>query len=427
MEHYLRRLARIGLAAALSLPAVSVAQSGPELFVVTAPAGTTEAIRGQEDTVTVTIGNNGSLATATTFDVTVYLSIDDIPASIENVGDLAVSTALGIGENRVLNVPVRVPSLQALGDHVWLVKVDAANVIAEGDEANNVGVGNTITVMPTPPDLIVSSLPSGPVQAPLGTTVSVSTAIKNVGSGPTSTPFDVSVYLSLNDSYGPEDERVGRVTLPDILLPGESRNIGILASIPVDFTEGSYKWLAVVNADGDQPESNGENNTSTGTPVSVVLIQPDLSLAAPPEGPSAAFRGADVDVNVEITNSGDGATAQAFDVVIYISEDPIGGNGDDIRVGDVAVTNEIAIGESRSITVSSRVSAVQPTGVYYWIATVDAGGFVIEGDEANNSAVGNPFSVLLQPADLRVTTPPSGPSIVVRNSFHEVTLDLNQA
>jgi hypothetical protein len=425
MIHLLRRLARYGLAAViLSVSSGLLAQSNPELHVVSAPSGMTEAIRGQVDTVSVTIGNSGSVETATTFDVTIYLSADEIPSSVEKVGDLAVSTALGTGDNRVLNVPVRVPSLQGLGDYFWLVQVDAANVISEDDENNNVSVGNAITIAPTPPDLVVSSLPSGPIQAPLATTVSVSTSIQNVGAGATSDPFDISVYLSLDSAFGPEDIRVGKVILPDVVLPGETRQVSVLASIPADFVEGDYRWITVVNADGAHDESDDTNNTSTGTPVNVVLIQPDLSQGNPPEGPSAAFRGADKVVSVEITNSGEGATAQAFDVVIYISEDPVAGNGDDVRVGDVAVTTELAVGETRTVVVTSRVSAVQATGVYYWIAVVDDGGFVIEGDEENNTAVGNPFSVLLQPADLVVTTPPTGPEIAVRNSFHDVSLEI---
>lgn len=425
MNHLLRRFAlRLLAAAALSCPAAVLAQSAPDLLVVTAPSGLSEAIRGQEDTISVTIRNSGSVATATTFDVTIYLSADELPQSIEKVGDLAVSTALGVSEQRTLNIPVRVPSLQTLGDYIWLVQVDAADVVSEENEGNNVGVGNAISIVATPPDLIVSSVPSGPVQLPLGTTASVSTVIQNVGEGPTSDPFDVSIYLSLNDTLDAADPLVGRLVLPDVVIPNESRPISILASVAQDFPEGNYRWIAVVNADGVQTESDTTNNATLGTPVNVALIQPDLTLAAPPVGPSSAFRGGDVDVTVEVTNSGDGGTAQAFDVVVYLSEDNVAGNEDDVKVGDVAVTTEIAVGETRSVVVTSRVSAVQPTGVYHWVAVVDDGGFVVEGDESNNASIGNQSSVLLQPADLVVSAAPAGPSLVIRNSFHDVTLEI---
>jgi len=395
-----------------------------DLTIGTVPAGISEAIRGQEDTVTVTITNNGDAATASTFDVTIYLSADETPSSVEKVGDLAVSTALAVGENRTLSVPVRVPSLQTLGDYLWLAQVDAADVVAESNEGNNIGVGNAISFIPEPPDLVVSAVPSGPVLVPLCTTLSVVTAIQNVGEGASSVPFDVSVYLSSDATFGPEDTRIGRVTLPDTVLPDENRQVSIFSTVPADFPEGNYNYIVVVNADGDQPESNNDNNVNVGTPVSVELIQPDLSLVAPPSGESAVFRGVTTDVTVQITNSGDGATDQAFDVVVYISEDPFAGNEDDIRVGDVAVTTEIAVGATQTVVVPARVSAVQATGVYYWIALVDDGQFINEGDEANNSAVWTPFSVLVQPSDLFVATAPTGPALVIRNSFQEVNVDI---
>ncbi|HAA77294.1 TPA: hypothetical protein DCE37_19455 [Candidatus Latescibacteria bacterium] len=107
------------------------------------------------------------------------------------------------------------------------------------------------------------------------------------------------------------------------------------------------------------------NNTAAGSPLGVVLIQPDLSLAAPPVGVSAAFRGVDTDVTVEITNSGDGATAQTFEVVVYISEDPVAGNEDDIRVDDVVITTELEVGETLTVVVSSRILHVQATCIYH--------------------------------------------------------------
>ena len=82
----------------------------------------TEAIRGQEDTISVTTRNTGVSPTGATFDVTVYLIMDEIPSLIEKVGDLAVSAFLGIEETRTIKVPARVPSVRKFGEHLWLVE-----------------------------------------------------------------------------------------------------------------------------------------------------------------------------------------------------------------------------------------------------------------------------------------------------------------
>ncbi|HAA77293.1 TPA: hypothetical protein DCE37_19450 [Candidatus Latescibacteria bacterium] len=93
----------------------------------------------------------------------------------------------------------------------------------------------------------MSSLSNDPVQVPLGTTHSVATSIQNTGEGPTSEPFDLSIYLSQDDVFDESDVRVGRVTLPDIVVPGET---GLFRSCPACrlifrrvTTNGSPSWM----------------------------------------------------------------------------------------------------------------------------------------------------------------------------------------
>ena len=99
------------------------------------------------------------------------------------------------------------------------------------------------------PDLVVSSLPSGPFLAALGTSVSVFTTIQNIGVGPTSDAFDVSVYLSQDATFDSEDTRVGRVTLPegDYLIRSEGRN----ESQRHDSDDGYYYQLQEVRDQGE--------------------------------------------------------------------------------------------------------------------------------------------------------------------------------
>ena len=160
MKTVIRSLATCALAA-LSLTDFAYAQTGIDLATSSAPSGPTSVIRGQEDTVLVDIRNLGDTPTSGTFDVTAYLSEDDQPTTIEKVGDKGVAVVLAPGETRSLAIPIRVPSLQALGSYEWLVQVDAGTVVVESDEDNNVGVGNAIEVAPTPPDFIVSAGPAG--------------------------------------------------------------------------------------------------------------------------------------------------------------------------------------------------------------------------------------------------------------------------
>ena len=56
------------------------------------------------------------------------------------------------------------------------------------------------------PDLLITSDPAGPTEANFGGSATVSMTIKNQGTGPTTGPFDVTVYLSNDTTVGDADD-----------------------------------------------------------------------------------------------------------------------------------------------------------------------------------------------------------------------------
>ena len=265
MKTVIRSVATCALAA-LSLTDFAYAQTGIDLATSSAPSGPTSVIRGQEDTVLVDIRNLGDTPTSGTFDVTAYLSEDDQPTTIEKVGDKGVAVVLAPGETRSLAIPIRVPSLQALGSYQWLVQVDAGNVVVESDEDNNVGVGNAIEVAPTPPDFIVSAGPAGPALMSLGTSGSVSVAVTNAGLGSSFEPYDITVYLGSDGTFDPGDLVVGSVILQDAVNPDESRTQNINVFVSESVVEGTYQWIAVVAAQNTQPETDETKTRRSARP-----------------------------------------------------------------------------------------------------------------------------------------------------------------
>ena len=409
---------------ALSLAGTLYAQSGIDLVPSTAPTGPVSVIRGQEGTVFVDIKNQGDTPTAGTFDVTAYLSEDDQPITIEKVGDKGVAVVLAPGETRSMAIPIRVPSLQALGAYQWLVQIDAGNVVAESDEANNVGVGSAVEVAPTPPDFVVTAGPTGPGLMSLGTSGSVSVTVTNEGSGSSFSSYDITVYLSADESFDDGDIQVGTVVLQDVVNPNESRTQNINVFVPEDVAEATYHLIAVVDDLGTQPETDEGNNAQVGNDIQIILTEPDLTISVQPEGDAAIFQGVSTAVTLEIENQGDGPTNTAFDVAVYLTADLIVGNEDDIRVGDAAILNPVSPGGQLEVTVPVIVSAVQPVGVYNWAAVVDDGGFIDESEETDNKRLGQSFTVIAQPADLVVSAPPEGPELAVWNSFYTVSLEI---
>ncbi|MBK35102.1 MAG: hypothetical protein CME26_06170 [Gemmatimonadetes bacterium] len=185
---------------------------------------------------------------------------------IRNLGDKGVAVVLAPGETRSLAIPIRVPSLQALGSYQWLVQVDAGNVVVESDEDNNVGVGNAIEVAPTPTDFIVSAGPAGPDLMSLCTSGSVSVTVTNAGSGSSFEPYDITVYLSSDGTFDPGDLVVGSVILQDAVNPDESRTQNINVFVSESVVEGRYQWIAVVDAQNTQPETDETKTRRSARP-----------------------------------------------------------------------------------------------------------------------------------------------------------------
>jgi len=400
----------------------------PDLVLSTDPSGPAEVTRDQDTTVSVMVRNEGSASVSALFDVTAYLSTDTT-FSVDDVlaGDAAVSGTLDSAQTRTLDVPVSIRSLQAYGDYFWILKVDQSSVIDESDESNNVRVGNAVAVIPDPPDLVITTLPSGPASLARMGEYAMEVTIQNVGLGATTVPFDVSVYLSADGTFDETDTRVGQTIITDTISPGGTRTPEIDIAVPDSQAYGAYVWLAVVDVDTAQVESDESNNWLAGTGAEVIEQVVDLVAATPPAGPNGVFRSQSYTVTVDVRNQGNGITTAAFDVVVYLSSNLTVGDEDDIRMGDVAVTSTIDSGQVVTVQVPVQISALQTYGTYHWVVQLDDGGFIAESNEANNHLIGNAFSVAPSPADLVVSASPVGPAQVAPNEATTVDLTVSNS
>lgn len=403
----------------IALPRTANGQTLPDMAIADA-VGPSQVIRNQNDTVRVVVRNLGDAATSQAFDVTVYLH--QASGTPRNVGDVAVSNPLAPGDSLLVKVPVRVPSLMALGAYVWRAEVDAQGGIVESDEMNNVRDGNAVLVVAPPPDMVVSVAPSGPVEANLTGTYIASLEIRNQGAGPTQGgAFDVVVYLSADSLHTGADVEVGRTAVGDVMNAGTSRALQVAMTLPHNHPLGTFFYVAVIR--GVTGEVNTGNNASVGSAVEVVEKLADLIVSTPPSGPSAVYRNGAYAVTAEIHNQGTGATTSVFDVVIYLSEDLIVGNADDVRVGDVAVSDALAAGASQAVSVPVSIPALQAYRAYRWVAVVDDAALVRELDESNNAQIGQAVTVVPPLPNLTLENIKT-PVLVLRNGVYSVVLDV---
>ncbi|MDA0711200.1 MAG: hypothetical protein O3B73_13430, partial [bacterium] len=358
------------------------------------------------------------------FDILVYLSLDgNLDTGDRTVGNEAVLLPLAPNDSILVKVPIQVPALLALGAYQWIAQLDVSGTIVESSESNNLGVGNPVHVVAPPPDLRIVSGPIGAIEVNLNGNYTIAIDFKNQGAGPTQNAFDVAVYLSSDSLLDAADVEVGRSTISDKIFENTSRSLQLSVVIPQTHPLGSYWWLAVVDAAGSVSESSETNNLGLGTVTEVVEKLSDLVVSSPPVGPNGVYRRGTYKVTTQIKNQGTGANTSEFDVVIFLSEDLVVGNGDDIRVGDFAVGSVLQPDSTRTVEISVTIPALQPYRSYHWVAVLDEAAFVAELSETNNALIGLSVSVVPSPPDLAVENVTSS-TPVERGHVYDISLDV---
>jgi hypothetical protein len=326
-----------------------------------------------------------------------------------------------------ISVPVTIPALQPYRSYRWIVVVDDVEVIKELDETNNALIGQAVSVVPSPADLTIEN-PSGPTTVVRGGVYQASLEVANVGAGPTTGAFQVSVFLSVDDSVGNGDDvRVGGYTVTGVLTGGSRQSLSLLLTVPSEQAFGTFRLFAVADVGGIEAESNELNNSRRfNVPIDVVPAPPDLIVVTDPTGPLKLFRGIPDTVVVSVRNQGQGAVLSPFQVFVYISNDTTTNSGD-AKVGQVRITQVIDIGQTLVVRVPVVVEANQALGVYRWWAHADAGLELVESDETNNLRLGVAVNVVHFPADLTLFDVFTAPDQVARGGVYSVQVPVRNS
>lgn len=267
----------------------------PDLTVSVQPEGDAAICQGVSTEVTLEIENQGDGPTDTAFDVAVYLSTDLIVGNEDDirVGDTAILNPIAPGGKLEVTVPAIVSAVQPVGVYNWAAVVDDGGFVEESEETDNQRLGQSFTVIAQPADLIVSVAPEGPGLAIWNSFYAVILEIQNVGAGTTTGAFQVTVYLSSDETAGnEEDVRIGNLTYTEEMLNDERASLDVQITIPSDHQVGTYRYAAVVDATSFETEVSEVNNggVSTGTVV-VAADAADLKILTDPVGPSKVLRG----------------------------------------------------------------------------------------------------------------------------------------
>jgi len=233
-------------------------------IAVTMPAG---GAAGRPLAITSSVRNLGP-ASAGPSTVRFYLSSD----ALLDAGDVLLGAraigGMGAGATSTAVTSVVIPAGTTPGSYRIIAVVDALEQQTELDETNNMLVSETsVTITLYRPDLVLTTV-GVPATGAAGRTLIVTNAVKNVGPAPAG-PFAIRLYLSSDDTLDAGDVLLATRLVGGLPVGATSTamtTVTIPAGTPVP---SSYRVIGVVDALGQQPETEEGNNVTVSAPLSL--------------------------------------------------------------------------------------------------------------------------------------------------------------
>src|SRR5690606_31866440 len=172
--------------------------------------------------------------------------------------------------------------------------------------------------------------------------------IRNGGTGTTLGGWTDTVWLSLDDTVGTGDVKLGDLVATEPLAAGSIYEGALTVTLPIE-VQGAYKLIVRSDSGGDVVETSaGEANNTAAADIDADLAPyADLEVSGVTAPALTVEDPARVTVDWTVTNlgTGEGFVSNWVDRII-VSRDAVYGNGDDVVLGEIAHTGVLAAGES---------------------------------------------------------------------------------
>ncbi|MFI5379361.1 MAG: CARDB domain-containing protein, partial [Tepidisphaerales bacterium] len=394
----------------------------PDLTVssITAPAA---ALSNGNIPITWVDQNLGPAAANGSWYDFVYLSSDKNPADGSLAGQFPVTATIAAGASLTRTQDISLPATLN-GTFYVIVVANGYGNLPEVSTANNTAASNsTLTVTLAPyPDLIVTSV-TDPPTAFSGQNITVTWQVKNIGTGPTTTPlwYD-QVYISPTPTFSTNDFPLGRAVNPSYLDVGQSYSTTATFTVPDSYAGTFYLIVQadVYNGVNEFGPGGKENNITAGGAVDIKLTPPPNLAVQSVLAPSGAFSGQAVSVSWQVGNTGPGATLAGdsswFDG-LYLSTTP-SVTAASLRLGDFQHTGVLTAGQSY-LNQALVALPVGISGQYYFVVVADEFQQVFENGLLldNTRASSGTTVALTPPPDLAVTSITAPSSILAGHTL----------
>jgi len=222
---------------------------------------------GRPLAITHTVKNVGP-APAGPFAIRFYLSSD---ATLD-AGDVLLGSrmlgGLAAGASSPAVTTLTIPAnTSAPASYQVIAVVDALEQQTELDETNNTLASGSVAISLYRPDLTLTTL-TAPASATAGRALIITNTVKNVGPAPAGA-FTIRFYLSSDGTLDASDVLLGSRTVGGLAVGGSSM-ASTTVTIPASTAApASYQVIAVVDALGQQAETDEGNNVTVSAPVSI--------------------------------------------------------------------------------------------------------------------------------------------------------------
>ena len=329
------------------------AAPAPDLVVDTPTVSNSRPTAGASFTLSATVRNQGSGASAATTTLRYYRSTDATITDIDTeVGTDAVGVLAAPGTSAE-SISLTAPS--SAGTYYYGACVES--VSGETDTGNNCSAAVTVTV--GVPDLVVDAPTVSNSSPTAGASFTLSATVRNQGNGQ-SAATTLRFYRSTDAIISGSDTEVGSHHLGGLPASGTSDHSSDLTA---PSSVGTYYYGACVESVSG--ESDTGNNCSPAVTVTVGV--PDLVVDAPTVSTSSPTAGASFTLSATVRNQGNGQSAATTLRFFRSTDGTI--SASDTEAGSDAVGGLAASGTSDH---STDLTAPSSAGTYYYGACVES-------------------------------------------------------
>ncbi len=287
--------------------------------------------------------------------------------------------------SRTASIPANAPP----GSYQLIIETDSQLGAFEVNEGNNTRTASVTVLAGEHPDLVVLDL-DAPITVFAGQPLAVSATVRNVGGGIATHDrgwYD-RLYLSRDQSFGPDDTFVGRQIRAADVQPGDDYVTTIEGAVSQGL-DGVYFPIVVADAEASIYEiTTGEQNNWTAGFMPVIVEQPepsDLVVESVSVPTGTLYVNDMVTVTWTVRNAGAAPISGSWSDTVLISNDEVL-DAADIVVGSLARVHdsELAPGATEQHSLAVRIPGTLPSTYHVVIQTDDMGG-IPESNESNNT------------------------------------------